>query len=154
MRINFWAEGASCGVADIVSLQSQGKTSRDFGNRTERVRIVEIAYVSGKRIDFARGKNLAKHGPSIEKKIGGIAVVSFEELFESRQWSHDSGGIGVYRGCPGGSRVRGKSGANGSDSCIERAGKGFESWADGVVGVGGGFGGGGNFSEGVSTEVG
>jgi hypothetical protein len=79
----------------MVSLQSQGKARRDFGDRTERVRIGEIADERGKRIDLGRSKNPAERGPSLEKKIGGVAVISLKKFFELREWLHDSGGVSV-----------------------------------------------------------
>src|ERR1700741_601286 len=154
MRINFCTDGAGCGVADIHLLQSQGKTSCDFGNRTERVGISKIADVRGERIDFGRRKNPAEHGPSVEKKMGGLAVVSFEEFFELRKWLDNRGGVGGWIGSAGGRSVGGESCANGSDGQIERAGEGFECCADGRIGVDGGFGCGSNFRESFGAEIG
>ena len=154
MRINFCAEGASCGEADIDSLQSQGKTSCNFGDATERIRIGEVANVSGKRIDFRKGKNLAECRARFEKEIGSIAVVGFKEFFELRERLDDSGRVGVGQGSASGGSVRGKSGVNGGNGQAERAGKGFESGDDGVIGSDSRFGSGSNFGEGVSAEIG
>src|ERR1700741_5261825 len=107
MRINFCTEGTSCGVADMVSLQSQGKTRNDFGKQTERVGIGKIADVSEKGVDFGWGQNLAEHRPGFEKEIRGIAVVGFKKFFEMGEWLDDSGGVGVWGGGAGGSRLRG-----------------------------------------------
>src|ERR1700741_1077673 len=101
MRINFCTEGTSCGVADMISLQSQGKTSNNFGNRTERIGIGKTADVSEKGVDFGWGKHLAQLWPGLEKEIRGIAVVGFKKFFEMGEWLDDSGGIGVWRGGPG-----------------------------------------------------